>query len=303
MSLLTNWLESLGYELEISESCLRNISPFSRCNLCLDACPEHAIKIDKENVDISPDQCTSCGICITVCPEQAIKGQSPSRNVVQKNLLLEEDSPLPTVAELLYFHKKGIRYLCSASGNDKLDPVIRKANECLLKMGMESLESVCELTKVSDGQLKMSRRDFFSKLTSDSKKTMLSSITPAKWRFNEDNFRLSNLYPDWSFFDIVFDKEGCSLCEACFSLCPADVFKLEDKSLQVDAQKCSGCNLCRDICQSNGILIKKHLHQAATDHLQVFTSNCDICGNTFHSWNVEKVCHICSSRRVNDFFL
>jgi len=52
--------------------------PCSQCGLCLDACQEEAIHLDKdkEKPVIDFDRCLSCGQCISACPTETIKEDS-----------------------------------------------------------------------------------------------------------------------------------------------------------------------------------------------------------------------------------
>lgn len=306
MSLLSNWLESLGYDIEISDQCLKKISPFSTCKLCDDACQENAVLIENEKISIVSDQCTGCGTCIPVCPQQAVKGLSATRKVIEKNLLIEEGKPAPTTPELLYFYKKGVRFLVCEDVEDvdeSLDAALRETNHYLTAMGLQPFECLDQLRVESSEQPRMTRRGFFRKLTVDGKETVLSSITPAKWRFNEENFRLSKLYPDWSFYSVTFQTESCDLCGACMALCPSKVFEVDNELLKINAQQCTGCRLCYDICRKNGISIEKKLHHAATSSTEITTSTCTTCEITFHSWKETKKCPTCSSRTENNFFI
>ena len=44
------------------------------CNICVNACPFHAIKMDKiyEIPRIDPEKCIGCGVCVPQCPGLAI---------------------------------------------------------------------------------------------------------------------------------------------------------------------------------------------------------------------------------------
>lgn len=303
MSLLTNWLESLSYDLEISEACVKKISPQSSCSVCHDACPAGAIIFDEGKIDIDEKTCTSCGICITVCPTQGIKGQSPSRKVVQTYLLFEEAAPLPSVNELHYFYKKGIRSLHLPSANSDIERLVRSTNDDLESMGMEPLRIAEKLELQPEEQPKLTRRDFFTKITSDSKKTVLASVTPAKWHFNEESFKLSSLYKHWAFHKIELSEENCTLCEACFNICPSKLFEISGTSLKMNEQTCTGCHLCSDICRSNAIKIKRKTHQTTENIKQIQQSICTTCNTKFYTWTQTPTCPICSSRKKNNFFI
>jgi Pyruvate/2-oxoacid:ferredoxin oxidoreductase delta subunit len=303
MSLIIDWLESLSYDIEISDTCLRRLSPLSTCTSCLQSCPEKAIVLEDGHIEIDEKICSSCGICVPYCPIKAIKGQSKARTVIQKYLLLQKEETIPSFIELLYFHKKGVRVLYHSSPNQELEQQAKIANEYLEAMRIEPLIITDQLELQQKPPAKLTRRDFFSKITSDSKKTVLSSITPVKWRFNEESFRLPALYKEWTFYKVKISKDSCTLCQACFNLCPENVFNLAANELAIDEQKCAGCHLCEDICQSSAIQIEKNIHKGHLDPLPLLHCSCTNCGCSFHSWEEKHICHICSSRAKPNFFL
>lgn len=49
----------------ISRKCIK-------CGLCLKACNEGAMKLNKKSVEINYDKCVGCGGCVAVCPHKAI---------------------------------------------------------------------------------------------------------------------------------------------------------------------------------------------------------------------------------------
>jgi ferredoxin len=303
MSLVTNWLESLSYDLEISAACLKKISPASSCTVCLDECPEHAISLESGKINIDEKLCTLCGICVTTCPVQAIKGQSPPRRVNQKYILLEEESIPPSFPELFYYHKKGIRCIHKSSKDDVIVRLVRNANEILEAMELEPLRVADEIILEQEEPPKLTRRDFFNKLRIDSRKNVLSSVTPVKWRFNEDNFKLSNLCDGWAFFEVRINEESCTLCEGCFNICPSKVFEPSDRMLNINEKNCSGCNLCKDICQSSAVQISQNIHQQPAPMKHWHQSTCSNCGNSFRSWTAKDTCHICCTVEKPNFFL
>lgn len=303
MSLITNWIESLSYELEISAACTRKISPRSSCTVCIEECPVDSISLKDGEISINDEICTDCGVCVTVCPVQAIKGQSPVRKIVQNYLLLQDDSTLPTMTELLYYHKKGIRFIHKPLINADIKKRIDNVNEALAILQAEPLSLVDQIELSPEEQPRLTRRNFFAKLTMDSKKAVLSSVTPIKWRFNESNFKTSNLYNDWSFYEVRINRENCTLCEACFTVCPEDVFTLEEETLKLKDHKCIGCSLCSDICKENAIQINQHIHRSEDTSFPVHQTICTKCKSSFHSWIASEECPICSNIEKPNFFL
>lgn len=298
MGFFTNWLESLSYEIQIGKQCLRETSPFSTCDRCVQACPENAIDLTKKEAKIDEKTCTACGKCITVCPVQAIKGRSPSRKVVGKTLILDH-APLPTKNELLYFHQKGIQNLEVKMPEKQVEllKVIDETNNLLKELGCELFSIGEKKEEVSEEKPVYSRRDFFNKISYDSKKTVLSTVTPSNWRFNEENFKLSALFPDLSFFQISFNEEDCSLCEACFHVCPSAVFVIKEKRLTIDENRCSGCQLCRDVCQNKAIFIQEKPQQRKPKEYQLYKIDCTTCGSSFLSWKETNKCFVCNQKK------
>lgn len=304
MSLLTNWLESLSYELEISEACSKKKSPLSSCTACMDECPHGALIIEDGTLKLNEKACSLCGICITVCPQQAIKGQSPARKVIQDHLLLQDDSPIPSFQELLYFHKKGVRFIQKEARDKELEKRIGNANEVLSVMELDPILITKTISLKEDDQPKLSRRGFFTKLSMDGKRTVLSSVTPVKWRFNEDSFKSSNLYNDWSLHEVRIHEKKCTLCEACFNICPAQIFTLENDTLHIDEKNCSGCKLCMDICQHSGIQVAQSIHKVSEIAYHVNKNVCITCRSSFYSWQEESnECEICKKIEKPNFFL
>ncbi len=51
------------------------------CGLCVDACPQHIIELDKTKITekgyhpamlVKPDECIGCAFCAIMCPDVAI---------------------------------------------------------------------------------------------------------------------------------------------------------------------------------------------------------------------------------------
>ncbi|SEM49458.1 4Fe-4S dicluster domain-containing protein [Mesobacillus persicus] len=301
MSLFINWLESLSYELEAADSCVRKTSPFSTCTVCIDSCEVQAITGAKGSLTIDHKLCTGCGRCVTVCPVQALMGESPKRKTLDGILLLDE-GPLPTVNELLYLYKKGICTIYLPSEDElasKTRLIIEEANIQLTLMEKESFKITSSLT-LSSAEKKLSRRDFFSKVTNDSKKYALASAAPAKWRFNQNHFNLAGMFPGWSFYSVGFET-SCTLCETCFKLCPNGVFTLKDENLEVNSEKCSGCMLCVDVCMEKGMTISLEVTPSELQQKPVVKNECQTCGSNFPAWEGTDTCPICKKRKQLKF--
>ncbi|MDR2160959.1 MAG: 4Fe-4S dicluster domain-containing protein [Desulfovibrio sp.] len=53
---------------------------------------------------------------------------------------------------------------------------------------------------------------------------------------------------------VTVDAEKCTGCGECVDICPAEVYELEGgKSVPAKADDCLGCQTCVDTCESKAI--------------------------------------------------
>ncbi|MBC8412553.1 4Fe-4S binding protein [bacterium] len=56
--------------------------------------------------------------------------------------------------------------------------------------------------------------------------------------------------------DVQVDAEKCTGCEECVNLCPAEVFEMKDgKSDPVNADDCANCLTCVESCPEDAITV------------------------------------------------
>ncbi|MCL6574225.1 MAG: 4Fe-4S binding protein [Bacillus sp. (in: Bacteria)] len=295
VSLLGNWLESLSYEIAVADNCLRKISPFSTCIICQEICEQQAITYKNGSLEINDKICNGCSRCITICPVSALQGQSPPRKTLNGVLILDE-GPLPTNNELLYLYKSGIQKIFLPMSETKVEEIIKETNALLTQMNMDPFEIGPVPEPVIHDSPKLSRREFFSKLSLESKK-LASTVTPVKWRFNQDRFHKTGMFEGWSFFTIELDKETCTLCETCFRLCSSNVFHIEDDLLKIDSEKCTGCSLCSDVCKYGAVKVVPGVSESEFVNYAIVKSKCTSCGSDFLGWKNTDSCTICESSK------
>lgn len=302
MGLIDNWLESLAEEINISNSCVRNVSPFSTCNICIENCPENAIEIRNKKVSIMSN-CNSCGDCIPACPVNAIEGIVEKRWVVEDTLLFIEQTKMSS-KELLYYYHKGIRKI--ATMDKELNPpwnhAIEEANKVLGEMGKQKVEVIKDIKQPEPEEKEISRRELFSFFKKESI-SLIANFTPATWRFNHKDYSLEGMYSEWQFHDIEINKENCTLCQACFKLCPTNVFKVENEQFTINAIHCVSCMLCEDICKEKSIHITDKIKRTESIIHTVFQKTCMKCKKKFLNWKEEDdICFFCRTKPENNFY-
>ncbi len=56
--------------------------------------------------------------------------------------------------------------------------------------------------------------------------------------------------------DVQVDLEKCDGCEECVNLCPSEVFQMKDgKSDPVNASDCANCLTCVESCPNGAITV------------------------------------------------
>lgn len=60
------------------EQCLKSIHRASKCSLCVDICPTHAIDFKTTSPQLDSLKCVSCGACVSLCPTDVFEAKNPS---------------------------------------------------------------------------------------------------------------------------------------------------------------------------------------------------------------------------------
>jgi NAD-dependent dihydropyrimidine dehydrogenase PreA subunit len=57
-------------------------------------------------------------------------------------------------------------------------------------------------------------------------------------------------------YKVEVDEDKCIGCEECVSICPVDVYEMKnEKSVPVNAEECIGCESCVEVCEQEAITV------------------------------------------------
>ena len=59
-------------------------------------------------------------------------------------------------------------------------------------------------------------------------------------------------------YKIDIDSEKCDGCESCVDICPFEVYEIQDgKSVAVKLEDCEGCLSCVEACPQEAIVVEE----------------------------------------------
>ncbi len=301
----------------LSERCVRDLSPFSSCEVCIDACPRLAWTLTKTGLDLDDDSCDRCGLCVSACPEKAVAiecavkplvttaSEHPSAfavcdHVAEANELGHVSClhaiGLRTLAQL---YSRGVRCLhiakpdcvqCSRTATTSLDGHLGDLLRLLSDRDIEGFE-VRELEPSTwrekrDEASRMSRRGLFRSIwqsvdpaRSEVDMEGTDVAAPGAYLPSGENAKLTPWVPQ-------IDADSCNACGACVEMCPHGVIRLTRTAeshfqYEVDALGCTGCRLCVDVCDVDALSLNRWAHPSPTP-ISLVLSQCEACGSTYY---------------------
>jgi len=95
---------------------------------------------------------------------------------------------------------------------------------------------------------------------------------------------------------------GCTLCEACFRVCPTGALQIDenpgDWALTFQTDRCVGCQVCLEVCQPRVLdaLVRSDARpeQAPIRLMEMSKQRCARCDRHFVSPSPQSTCVVCS---------
>lgn len=94
----------------------------------------------------------------------------------------------------------------------------------------------------------------------------------------------------------------CYFCRACSILCPLGAIKqTKENQLVLDTGKCTGCNLCTEVCLHHSLALKPvNLTQVCQGETKIIAqgvaANCQKCGQKMISSETKEICFVCERK-------
>lgn len=290
MSFLLNWLDGLHQEIMISNQCARKKCVYSKCRQCMDHCPKGAIGLLENAPIVDLEKCTSCGECILVCPLSAIEGNPPVRELFENNLVFDE-SYTPFIKELLIARKMGMTSVLVKNTplNEKWRTVLTKVNEILAALQIDVITIERWENK------KLTRRKMIQAFQKEGKRFAFN-MAPIKWKTIQAKWKLATYYPDVQFYEVEWETTKCTICQACFHICPEKVFSLDESTFVIDHIRCVNCQLCMNVCEKKALTILPNIKKKCRNVKSISSVKCSNCGKIFFAFEKRTKCHICENR-------
>ena len=298
----------------LKERCVHQWHRRARCARCSDSCPEKAITISGEGIEIDWKACTSCGRCIPVCPTEAFAPLTqPIPETGQLRVACTHQQGLVGVKGRLLLPglwALDLSLLRILAGKGVSRIAIQGCEQCgmagkaIEEPRAKLLESLPGLTiEVAEGGQggEMSRRDFFSvlgregharslKLAEDVTATVREKLAPKGKRSPAVPERrrmligLGQRHLEPALTGMAA-SDACDGCMMCARFCPTGALseeRSEEKgkslSLGFSSERCVLCDLCLDICPKAALSYRPFLPSGDSVLFSASVGVCASCG-------------------------
>lgn len=252
------------------------------CRICVDVCPQNAIRIEDGRAVHDPAACVACGLCVTACPTGATVNPANTGEMLEADLrvlLRRNGTNAPGIAFvcqhevepethenwrrvsvpcvgmlpphwLLATLLMGARAVavvpCDSVSGERAAGSVSAAREVLQASGLpERLVELLNDPSTPPRGTRLRRKQTPFPFRHDSAvrvMTALSEITQASFRVEHPNIGLG----------LIELGPSCTVCGSCASACPTDALTYEYEesgaSVSFDAGACVACSQCVVAC-------------------------------------------------------
>lgn len=289
------------------------------CRLCGLACPHGAIEFAARGLGLDTTKCDGCGLCAAVCPTKAISVtpavvvQREASGYAACQRLIEEGGRAVSpclhaigVEELLRAWLSGVRELrvargdcaeCSRGPRDLLDQAISGVNAMLASRSLPGLVLVeldartwrlATAAMRRDLEVNPARRRFLKRIAQPEAASAVEP-GPATAALPDNDAALFAFVPE-------IDESACVACDACVRICPTTTLTLLDDlatpAYRVSPASCTGCAMCRDVCEPKAIRIESW-RAAPCREVALATRYCPVCRANYRVMAGEEKSELC----------
>lgn len=302
--------------------CVHAHAPFARCEACAAACPKDAILLDDDGLSLDPTACDGCGLCVPACPRAAITLQRPLTILFAGRRCGSAWATCREVREagetsLACQHALGHRDLDSLAeeGVHALHILSGDCADCPNGAGPQQLENaharhvairksrgaaVVQLVLYREGdayRAALARARVDTDEIDRRRRRLFSALSvPERLPETEASEALAYHSP-------LINTAFCVACDACTGICPDGALvreRLPQSAYRIVPSRCSGCQLCLDLCDREAISLQE-AGPAGETVLRLDPGRCRSCGVPYYRLQEsgsgrDGLCRICAVR-------
>lgn len=302
-----------------ADRCVHSHVEVASCQACARACPVGALELTDDALTLDGIACDGCGLCTPVCPQAAIQIAPPCEPLAQgasvRVWACERVAPagvgvMPCIhalglGEILADWRDGVRsYAVATSECASCDRMRRGYSADAFQDRVAAVNRLCLATggdaiavnrvsfdvwehakraamKAREALQRPNRRAFFQIFQPPPLVPQENSAAAWQPPGTLVPARSGSLLP-WA---ITLDAARCTGCNVCANVCPNQAIRLEAEPVLgyvLDAKRCTGCRICVDTCEEEAVRLDE-MTAPSQDKFELIEITCSLCRNPFHA--------------------